>query len=73
MIPSTRYSAKAQTHQREMYQRLSGARAGLEVDHIGHEGMWGDNGIVLYLDCGGDHTTIHICQNYALKRMNFTV
>lgn len=32
-----------------------------------------DRGIVLYLDCGGDYTTIYICQNYALKRMNFTV
>ena len=29
----------------------------------GNEGIWGSNGNGLYLDCGGYHRTVYICQN----------
>lgn len=29
-----------------------------------HKEIWGDDGIILQLDCGGhDYTTVYICQN----------
>lgn len=37
----------------------------------GQEGIFGGDGIVLYLDCGSGYTTTYICQNlwcYTLKR-----
>lgn len=41
-----------------------------------HEGKLGDEGNVLYLDCGGSFRMIPICQNSqnnAVERVGFTV
>lgn len=57
---------------------LPGAGSGGEGLTIkrGHGGNFCDDRTVLYLDCGGNYVSVHLCQNsqtYVVYRVNFNV